>query len=743
MKKTHETTTAKRPFLDTNTPKQPRPTKEDAHDFIFRSRFGGSSPETVDLFYKKRQAVEYLTLGYSIFPLVPGDKRPGVKWEKFQTRHIEKDEWREWWGEHPDSNIAIVTGELSNVDVIDVDSEEGRKELENQLPAGFKTQIVKTPRGYHYFFRHTDGVRNKAQFIKDCDVRGGGGYVVAPPSTVKGHKYRWLPGHTPEDALLQEIPEPLLGKILEGSKKAKEKKKPVDPIRVLEGIPEGERDNTLFKYACRLRSQGLKKKEALLLVLQAAENCVPPFPEDEAKAKVESAWGYDSSISKETWFEILNDRYAVIKAGGKVTVMEEVIDETFDSPRPNITLFKSKEDFFTLYSNKRVSDGKKEISIAKYWIEHPERRTYEGVVFEPEKQISGKYNLWKGFGVEPSQGDWSLMREHIFENICTKNDEWFSYLMDWLAYIVQKPGGERPGVSIVLRGKQGTGKSFFASTYGELFGSHYLHITNQAHFTGKFNSHQRNCILGFIDEAFWSGDRPAVGVVKSIITESHIISEQKFQDALMIKNHMNLIFSSNQDWIIPAGLEERRFFVLDVSARHMQDTKYFGPIFRQMRDENGKEAMLYDLLRREVKVDLRHPLHTEALLDQKLLSMDTFQQWWLRCLTDGQFPRTGEWEEPIETKEMYKDYLDYTKDLRDNHPMPDNTFGRKLRRTYNATISHPTIGGSQHRCYRLPPLGECRSRWERDINYRMAWDRPGDVHEVLEKLRRKRESVEY
>ncbi len=66
----------------------------------------------------------------------------------------------------------------------------------------------------------------------------------------------------------------------------------VDPLEVLAGVPQGQRDTELFRYACRLRAQGMKQGEAEVLVCQAAGNCQPPFPEAEAKEKVASAWKY-------------------------------------------------------------------------------------------------------------------------------------------------------------------------------------------------------------------------------------------------------------------------------------------------------------------------------------------------------------------------------------------------------------------------------------------------------------------
>jgi len=67
---------------------------------------------------------------------------------------------------------------------------------------------------------------------------------------------------------------------------------PIDPGSVLAGVPEGDRDDTLFRYACRLRTKNMSREEAELLVREAARNCEPPFPESEALMKIESAWKY-------------------------------------------------------------------------------------------------------------------------------------------------------------------------------------------------------------------------------------------------------------------------------------------------------------------------------------------------------------------------------------------------------------------------------------------------------------------
>ncbi|OPY59149.1 MAG: hypothetical protein A4E55_00366 [Pelotomaculum sp. PtaU1.Bin035] len=84
--------------------------------------------------------------------------------------------------------------------------------------------------------------------------------------------------------------------------------KKINPVGVLAGVPQGQRDITLFKYACRLRSKGMTREEADALVLQAAANCTPPFPEATAKEKVASAWKYEAGTNAEQILDRLPER---------------------------------------------------------------------------------------------------------------------------------------------------------------------------------------------------------------------------------------------------------------------------------------------------------------------------------------------------------------------------------------------------------------------------------------------------
>ena len=281
----------------------------------------------------------------------------------------------------------------------------------------------------------------------------------------------------------------------------------------------------------------------------------------------------------------LNEIHAVIMVGGKCCILNEIIDPVFNRPDINLS---SVTDFTNRYANQKVDNfertGSKKIGIAKAWLESPLRRQYEGIIFDPATEGHKKgesaeyYNLYRGFDVKPKKGDWSLFKNHIREVIANGNDEVYNYIISWMADFVQNVGGKRAGVAIALGGKQGTGKGCFVSEFGKLFGSHFLQVNNQNQITGHFNSHLKDALLVFCDEGFWAGDKSAEGVIKGMITEDNIMVEPKGKDAYPVKNHIRLIIATNNKWVVPAGLEERRFCVLDVSDKHMQDRKYFGPI---------------------------------------------------------------------------------------------------------------------------------------------------------------------
>lgn len=410
----------------------------------------------------------------------------------------------------------------------------------------------------------------------------------------------------------------------------------------------------------------------------------------------------------------LNSEYAVTWVGNKCMILKEEID-----PRTKCRdiQFTSDTDLRKYHANETIpnpEDPDKEMCIIDYWWKHPDRRQYKKVVFEPGRKTPGEYNLWSGFPIKPVKGDWSLFREHIRNIIVNGKEDEFHWVMGWLARILQNPGGKRPGTSIVLRGNRGTGKGIFVNFLGELLGNHYLQLAQQSHLLGKFNYHLKNKILVFADEGFWAGDKQSEGAIKNMITEPALVIEQKGRDAITVRNCINLIIASNNEWVVPAGLEERRFYVADVSSDKMQDHEYFEAIVDQMKN-GGLEAMLYDLLQWEYDIKtLRQAPKTSALLDQIKNTMGEAKKFWYERLEEGTMSVDHvDWQEEVGCGALYEEYLAFAKSLNQRFPLSKQQFGKEINQLCKGLrTTRLNQNGFRTRVYRCPPLDECRKQFE-------------------------------
>jgi hypothetical protein len=335
----------------------------------------------------------------------------------------------------------------------------------------------------------------------------------------------------------------------------------------------------------------------------------------------------------------INAEFMVVTEGGRVVIYKPERDPML---KRDHFVRLDFADFKKWFMNRQVCVGtntKKQlimIPIAKVWLEHPDRRQYARVIFDPSGRHAGKndLNLWRGFAVNPKQGSWAKMQEHIREIICDGNEDHFNWLMGWLARLVQFPG-EQGHVAVVLKGMEGSGKGILARGLMRILGQHALTASNPKHLTGQFNGHLRDCIFLFADEAFFAGDRAHVGVLKAFITEDCIMIEPKFKAAGLAPNLLHIMMASNEEWVIPAGLEARRFFVLLVPPGKVGDRAYFDAIQSEL-DDGGYEAMLYDLSTYDLTgFNHRNPPATEGLQEQKKLSLGTSEAWWMDVLHRG------------------------------------------------------------------------------------------------------------
>jgi putative DNA primase/helicase len=130
-------------------------------------------------------ALSYQQRCFSVIPIQSSEKKPLVHWEQYQRGRATESEIKVWWAMWPDANVGILTGAVSGLVVIDLDTPEAKENLKGLVP-GFDFTTVprsRTGKGWQLFFKHPGvTIPNRAGVIPGLDVRGDGGYVVAPPS---------------------------------------------------------------------------------------------------------------------------------------------------------------------------------------------------------------------------------------------------------------------------------------------------------------------------------------------------------------------------------------------------------------------------------------------------------------------------------------------------------------------------------------------------------------------------------
>ena len=229
---------------------------------------------------------------FSIIPIRP-DKKPYIKWEQYQKIKATPEEIRQWWSKWPGAMIGIVTGEISGIFAVDCDNEEAYQKIQELLPDSFITCIAKTPRGYHLYLIYPKGqtIGNATGILPGTDIRGEGGYCIAPPSiNAEGKPYSWIQGLAMGEVKPATVPININKYLYIYKGNSKERlQEATNGDNGDKYFQQGRRDNDLFHAANCLIKGGceLPFTEHVLDIL--ARNSNPLFPENEIKLKIESA----------------------------------------------------------------------------------------------------------------------------------------------------------------------------------------------------------------------------------------------------------------------------------------------------------------------------------------------------------------------------------------------------------------------------------------------------------------------
>jgi hypothetical protein len=709
-------------------------------------------------------ALDLASKGFYVFPLNPNSKRPAITdYRNKATR--EPLQIKSWWARQPTFNIGISTDRYQDDEaliVIDVDNKDGRsgddiifeQELNGrEFP---KTFTQYTPSGgRHIFYRVKESItQGSAVFGKrGVDTRSYGGYVVGRGSVIDGKAYTnhtspveqapaWLATFSRKPRDKSEL------RVIEGVDKQYAIERAVQYLKTLPEVLEGERNDKGYKTACVVKDLGVDRLDCAMLMLEYWK-CNPALETEELTAVIDSAYEHGTepqgSSSPEADFgtieqnekeltpvEKLNKEYAFVIAGGGSHILWETTDASnrFDLQHLNLKTFHDKHASHVLYDA-----NNKKTQITQMWMRAPNRRSFDGICFMPGLEAPERfYNLWRGFSVEPTKGAPSpqakesvdMFIEHVTVNVCNSNQKLARWLIGYFAHMIQKPY-EKPLVALVFRGGKGVGKSSMIERVGHLLGNHFMSTSDRRYLVGNFNGHLEDLLLFTLEEAFWSGDKQAEGLLKNLITGQKHIIEHKGEKPYSVDNRTRIVIIGNEEWIVPASHDERRFAVFDVGDGKKQNREYFHKMKRQM-ESGGYSYLLKYLLEFDLTgLDVNEAPKTKGLHDQKVSSLDPLYQFWLDCLIQGRIVATGfeeSWITTIDKGLFRQAYGKYLKERQIRSWVPDEVaFTKAIKKICPSVVPTKRREGERTiNTYKLPDLDGARKDFDVFIGEDSVWD---------------------
>ncbi len=238
--------------------------------------------------------------GFSVFPCRRGEKIPATEHGCLDATNDPSTIVHMFTEE---ANVGIATGK--GLFVLDFDATDGLQRFQERYQPLPKTVTAQTPRGgHHCYFRSEAEIRNsQGKIFQATDIRGTGGYVVAPPSKVNGKPYIWLPGHSPDDIPVAAAPDWLVALIAAVGKGVPAQTATTSSVESqavracrakLESLPAAVAGqgghNATYRAACVIKRSGVSFAEGFQLLREYNARCTPPWDEKEIYHKLEDAY---------------------------------------------------------------------------------------------------------------------------------------------------------------------------------------------------------------------------------------------------------------------------------------------------------------------------------------------------------------------------------------------------------------------------------------------------------------------
>lgn len=294
------------------------------------------------------------------------------------------------------------------------------------------------------------------------------------------------------------------------------------------------------------------------------------------------------------------------------------------------------------------------------------------VGFDPtDKDKSILCNLWGGWPTVPKKGSCEILLD-LLKHLCSgedsQNQDIYEWVLKWLAYPIQHPGAKMK-TALIFHGGQGAGKNLFFECYAKIYGR-YSRIVGQAEIDDKFNDWASGKLFLIADEVVARQELFHIkNKLKALITGDNIRINPKNVAAHDERNHVNIVFLSNERQPLVLERDDRRFAV--IWTPQAKSKNYYADVAEEI-NAGGIEA-LHDFL---LNLDLgdfndhsKPPMtrSKQDLIEINLESTDRFIDEFLQ--KDLGLPVC-----PCESTDLYKTYIDWCKRNGVSKPRESNQF---------------------------------------------------------------------
>jgi len=446
----------------------------------------------------------------------------------------------------------------------------------------------------------------------------------------------------------------------------------------------------------------------------------------------------------------MNIKYCLVKSN-KTFILEEFEDMDEDDNFTTGIKYKDMKSFEIDFMNKTLTTVLTREEIQKHddvipkigpntlhpdriWLQHKNRREVDKIVFDPKmfydkpKHAPNYYNLFTGFAITkedvkdtevPENFEEHAFFHHIRKRLCNGNIDAYNAVVNMFAHILQKPW-EKLQMSLVLKSTMRTGKGIVFQIIKDIIANKYFFQPSKpSQVLGDFNGQMKNCLICFMDEMVWGGDKEKAGTIKKLVTENVNYVNEKYAPVIRVKNLSNVFMASNEDWVVPAGATEQRWLVLNVDdelAVCPKPTKK--KIVKDILSIDRKRLAKFLYNRDLSNWSHRETVNTDGLRQQKVQSLSAIHRWWLSCLDNRTIPddeddtchsESGNFGSFIDKTQTYKFAQ---KNFKERH-MTDTKFWIEMKKILGKEykIKRLMKNGTRQYYVNIPSIETCRARW--------------------------------